>query len=93
MKQHEVLDALDFVWAERQGHCPSALYEDGYSDAVADAKKAIKRLPDTNANLAKPFRAVDDQDWVFLIDLIPDGGRGRFWKAVFSELRPLLNSV
>lgn len=41
-------------------------------------------------DLAAPFRAVDDQDWEFLLSLIPDGGRGRFWKAVFAELRPLL---
>jgi hypothetical protein len=42
--QRDLIDAIDYLFAERQGHCPSDLYEDGYSDACADAKKAIERL-------------------------------------------------
>jgi hypothetical protein len=42
--ERDLVDALDFLFAEKQGHCPSELYEDGYSDACADAKKAVKRL-------------------------------------------------
>jgi hypothetical protein len=38
-------------------------------------------------DLLNPWRAVDDQDWDYLLGLIPDGGRGRFWKAVFAEQR------
>ncbi len=44
-------------------------------------------------DLAGPFRAVDDQDWDYLIGCLGDGGRGRFWKAIFAELRPLLDQT
>ncbi len=42
--ERDLIDALDFLFAEHQGHCPNELYEDGYSDACADAKRAIRRL-------------------------------------------------
>lgn len=42
--ERDLIDAIDFLFTEKQGHCPNNLYEDGYSDACADAKKAIKRL-------------------------------------------------
>jgi hypothetical protein len=44
--KRDIMDALDFLFAEKQGHCPSDHYEDGYSDACADAKKAMSRLFD-----------------------------------------------
>jgi hypothetical protein len=39
-----VADAIDFLFAQRQGHCPNELYEDGYSDACADAKAVVAKL-------------------------------------------------
>ncbi len=44
LAKRDILDAIDFLFAERQGHCPHPMYEDGYSDACADAKSAIKRI-------------------------------------------------
>lgn len=40
--------------------------------------------------LRDPFRAVDAQDWEFVMGALPDGGRGRFWKAVLGEMRAAL---
>ena len=40
----DLLDAIDHIWSEMQGHAPSDLYEDGYSDACADMRKVIRRL-------------------------------------------------
>jgi len=37
-----------------------------------------------------PFRGVDSFDWAFLMGALPDGGRGRFWKAVLQEMRAAL---
>jgi hypothetical protein len=45
-KKGGLIDAIDLLFAERQGHCPSGLYEDGFSDACAAAKTAIGRLFD-----------------------------------------------
>jgi hypothetical protein len=42
--ERDLIDAIDFLFAEKQGHCPGDLYEDGYSDACADIKIAIRRL-------------------------------------------------
>ena len=41
--------------------------------------------------LRAPFRAVDSQDWDYLYSLIPDGGRGRFWKEAFGEMRKAID--
>lgn len=41
--------------------------------------------------LRRAFRAVDDQDWQYIVSVIPDGGRGRFWKAVLGEARAALS--
>jgi hypothetical protein len=40
--------------------------------------------------LRAPFRNVDDLDWGHLLSFIPDSGHGRFWKAVFAEVRASL---
>lgn len=40
--------------------------------------------------LRAPFRACDEEDWQYLASVIPDGGRGRFWKAVLREVRGAL---
>lgn len=39
------------------------------------------------AELREAFRAVDQHDWDYLYQCLGDGGRGRFWKAVFDEFR------
>lgn len=33
--------AVETQFIERQGHMPTPLYEDGYSDEIADAAKAV----------------------------------------------------
>ena len=38
------LDAIDHLWIEMQGHTPSDLYEDGYSDACESFRKVVRRL-------------------------------------------------
>ncbi len=38
----QITEIIDFTFAEKQGHCPADLYEDGYSDACAEIKKRIK---------------------------------------------------
>jgi hypothetical protein len=42
--------------------------------------------------LRRPFRAVDAQDWQYIASIIPDGGRGRFWKSVLAEIRVALET-
>lgn len=36
--------AVETQFIERQGHMPTPLYEDGYSDAIADAAKSVRNL-------------------------------------------------
>ncbi len=43
------------------------------------------------ARLRAPWSPVDSRDWEYLFSLIPDGGRGRFWKNVFNEMRVALD--
>lgn len=65
-------------------HCGSVLRENTGLRAALNWKCAeIERLRD-------PFRAVDAQDWEFVMGALPDGGRGRFWKAVLTEMRAAL---
>lgn len=40
--------------------------------------------------LRAPWHAVDNEDWRYIVGLIPDGGRGRFWKAVLYDMRAAL---
>jgi hypothetical protein len=42
--------------------------------------------------LAHPFRSVDALDWKHLLSFIPESGHGKFWKAVFAEVRAALES-
>lgn len=42
------IEVCRFAFDEMQGHAPSDLYEDGYSDACAECEKRIKRL-ETNS--------------------------------------------
>jgi hypothetical protein len=43
--------------------------------------------------LRLPFRAADNEDWAFLMERLGDGGRGRFWKAVFTEFRAAMEYI
>lgn len=36
--------AVEQLFAEMQGHAPSELYEDGYSDAIASAASVIRAM-------------------------------------------------
>lgn len=49
-----------------------------------------KALEGEIKQLRAPFRSCDDQDWQYIASVIPDGGRGRFWKAVLGEMRAAL---
>lgn len=37
------------------------------------------------------FRNADAKDWEHLLRCIPDSGHGKFWKAVFEEVREALH--
>lgn len=52
----------------------------------------IKGLQAEMAKLRRPWRAVDAQDWQYINSVIPDGGRGRFWKQVLAEMRVALGA-
>lgn len=44
-------------------------------------------------SVAACFRNADNQDWDHLMHMIPDSGHGKFWKAVFAEVRTALASA
>lgn len=52
----------------------------GYAEFGADEIERLRR----------PYRAVDAEDWKYIMDALGDGGRGRFWKAVLIEVRAAL---
>jgi hypothetical protein len=52
-----------------------------------------KMLENDIAALRRPWRAVDDQDWNYIMSVIGDGGRDRFWKAVLTEMRTALEAT
>lgn len=58
--------------------------------ASATPAQPAGAVPESLRALSEAFRYVDQQDWDFLYERLGDGGRGRFWKAVFGEVRPLL---
>lgn len=41
--------------------------------------------------LRHPFRNADSKDWGHLMQMIPDSGHGKFWKAVMTEMRGALD--
>lgn len=53
---------------------------------IADLEATIQEISD----LRHSFRAVDDEDWDYLLSTLSLGGRGRFWKAVLTEARAAL---
>lgn len=54
---------------------------------------ALPHLSRGESELVEAFGMTDDQDWEYLLSLIPDGGRGRFWKAVIAETRQALSRL
>jgi hypothetical protein len=53
-------------------------------DRVSALEAEIERLQ-------HPWRAVDDQDWNYVLAALNDSGRGRFWKAVLRQMRTALS--
>lgn len=41
--------------------------------------------------LRSPFRNADQKDWEWLMERLGDGGHGKFWKAVMTEIRGALD--
>ena len=73
-----------------------------YTEPQENAEECIRRW---NTRAAQPpaapvetdavrraFCAADDIDWAHLDQFIPQSGHGRFWKAVFAEVRTALSS-
>jgi hypothetical protein len=58
---------------------------------LIDELRRLTSSPVSEEELAKTFECADEQDWAYLISLIPDSGRGRFWKDRLSVLRALLS--
>ena len=61
----------------------------GYGSSVVPYE-ANARLIAAAPALLSPWQNVDSQDWEYLLSLIPDGGRGRFWKDVLHRQRNAL---
>lgn len=40
--------------------------------------------------LRSPFRNVDHKDWAWMMERLGDGGHGKFWKDVMTEMRGAL---
>ena len=59
-------------------------------DDVPFLLRACKIQKNRIEELEAPFRNADRLDWDHLMQMLPDSGHGRFWKAVFAELRPLI---
>lgn len=72
------------------------MVERGMLEEIGDYRIAALREMERRLNsydkILEAVRPVDDQDWEYLLSLIPDGGRGRFWKSVIASLRPTLKS-
>lgn len=74
---HELKEA---VYVETQNLCAR----------IAEVERERETNRQECERLTDPWRCVDGHDWDYLFSLIPDGGRGRFWKAVFTEFRAAL---
>lgn len=68
--------------------CPKC--DCGHFDA-ATVEMQARSIASLKARI--PFRNVDDLDWKHMLSFIPDSGHGRFWKAVFAELRTALTPL
>jgi len=50
----DIIEAIRHCFHRVQGHCPTDHYEDGYSDAIADAETAVKllyRVPESDSDM------------------------------------------
>lgn len=45
------------------------------------------------SELVRAFENADDKDWDHLFKMIPESGHGKFWRAVFTEARPMLSRL
>ena len=61
--------------------------------ALANAALIVEAVNNFEAlkALHHSFRAADEIDWQHLMSFLPDSGHGKFWKAVFAEVRSALN--
>lgn len=74
------------------GSCPkwnSCTWKDWIPEANAAAVALHASEPDAVA-VERCFRNVGADDWHYLLGKLGWGGRDRFWRAVFEELRPAL---
>jgi hypothetical protein len=65
--------------------------ERGILEEMGDYRIAALREMERRLNQFDKIKTaldpVDNQDWEYLLSLIPDGGRGRFWKTVIADFR------
>lgn len=57
------------------------------TDAI---NRANARLIAAAPELVEPFDGVDDADWEWLLTHLGFSGHGRFWREVFTKLRPAI---
>jgi hypothetical protein len=72
--------------------CPTCA-ERGYDNA--DYHRLHRAWCDSVAEIERlraAFRHADQMDWDYLYERVGDGGRGRFWKAVFNDFRAALSA-
>tara|TARA_R110000851_G_C13102466_1_gene568863 strand:+ start:3056 stop:3445 length:390 start_codon:yes stop_codon:yes gene_type:complete len=62
--------------------------------AALEAAAATRRAQSVivGDGVAHAFRNADASDWQHLFAVLPDTGRGRFWKAVMTEARTAINA-
>ena len=60
------------------------------NDSLQEALREAAYLHAKLKSAREAYRAVDDQDWKFLLAQLGDGGWGKFWKSVFAEVRSTL---
>ncbi len=61
------------------------------SSIDTDALHRIERRLGRFWEVEQAMRSVDNQDWEYLLGLLGEGGRDRFWKEVLRDLRKALS--
>lgn len=69
-------------------NCPTDQAE--VNDARTDWKAALTAAQADNARFRSPFEHADGMDWDYLDSRLGQGGRDKFWRAVFAEFRAAL---
>jgi hypothetical protein len=64
--------------------------EPGNWNGAEPVRERFNALRARVERLEGAWQNVDDQDWEYLLSLIGDGGRARFWKDVFAKWRTAL---